>query len=118
METYKAKAEVKADKSTARTEEERDIAHQMRKAKEAEAKTELHREKARHAAEKLEAKQSHHHHDPLYGGVGGSYYKQPVVGFTEPAGAAGPQPVGSPAPVPGVTAPTYPLGGHPSTQKR
>ncbi|KAJ4728710.1 Seed maturation protein [Melia azedarach] len=55
---YKAKTEEKAEKAVARTEEEKEIAHQVRKAKEAKAKMELHQAKAEHAAEKLRAKQS------------------------------------------------------------
>ncbi|GAB4857814.1 hypothetical protein Ancab_015720 [Ancistrocladus abbreviatus] len=109
----KAKAEEKADKATARTEEEKEIAHQMRKAKEAEAMAELHAEKARHAAEKLEAKQAHHLHGA---GVGIGRHHQPlVVGYNEPVatGVGGThQPVvpTTTAPVLGATAPNCPLG--------
>ncbi|KAF5477752.1 hypothetical protein F2P56_004368 [Juglans regia] len=79
-----AKVEEKAEKAAARTEKEKKIAVERRKAKEAEAKMELHQAKARHAAE-----------------------NQPVVG-----GTYGQQPVGTAAPMAGATAPTYPLGGH------
>lgn len=57
----------------ARTKEEEEIAHQRRKAKEAEAKMDMHIAKAAHAEEKLMAKQSHYnvshghlaHHAPV-----------------------------------------------------
>lgn len=51
---------VQAEKATARTKEEKEIAHERAKAKEAKAKMELHEAKARHASEKLAAKQAHH----------------------------------------------------------
>ncbi|KAJ0111586.1 hypothetical protein Patl1_03476 [Pistacia atlantica] len=53
----------------AKVEEGKEMAHQRGKAKEAQAKMELHQAKAEHTAEKLRAKQSHvlgsaqHHHD-------------------------------------------------------
>ncbi|KAH7578646.1 hypothetical protein ACOSP7_000007 [Xanthoceras sorbifolium] len=95
VDIYKAKAQEKAEKATARTEEEKEVAHQLRKAKEAQAKMELHQAKAEHAADKLRAKQSHlldHHHHPL-------------------AGTERHQPVGTVAPNIGTTVPSYPLGG-------
>ncbi|KAI3703514.1 hypothetical protein L1987_73644 [Smallanthus sonchifolius] len=48
----------KAEKATARTQEEKEIAHQRRKAKEAKGKMNLHDEKAEHVAEKMHGK--HH----------------------------------------------------------
>ncbi|QCD81446.1 Late embryogenesis abundant protein [Vigna unguiculata] len=59
VDVYKAKIDEKAEMATARTEEERVIAHEHAKANEAKAKMELHEAKARHAAEKLGTKQSH-----------------------------------------------------------
>lgn len=44
------------EKATARTHEEKEVAKERRKAKEAQAKMELHQAKARHAAEKSSAK--------------------------------------------------------------
>lgn len=99
---------MKAEKAVARTPEEKEIAHQRRKAKEAEAKMELHDAKADHAAEKLQAKQSHlygHHHHP-------TTHQQPMMttpGTTQPYGHT--QPVGTAAPTAGTNVPTYPLGG-------
>ncbi|GAB4834721.1 hypothetical protein Ancab_032984 [Ancistrocladus abbreviatus] len=120
MKACGAKAEEKTEKEMATTEEEKETAHQMREAKEAEAKAELHAEKAMHAAEKLEAKQSHH----LHGGRVGidRHHQPPVVGYNDPAiGSVGGtrQPFGSrtTAPVPGVTASNYPLGGRPPGPK-
>lgn len=71
----------------ARTEEEKVIAHERAKAKEAKAKMELHEAKAKHAAEKLSAKQSHYY--------GGHHEAQPVGSISKP----------------GTTFPTYPPGG-------
>ncbi|KAK9144487.1 hypothetical protein Sjap_004390 [Stephania japonica] len=79
-----AKVDEKVEKSTARTEEEKKIAKEKRKAKEHGAKTELHAAKAAHMAEKLNAKRAQqgpmvgthgapvgaaygHHHGPLLG---------------------------------------------------
>ncbi|KAF5774609.1 putative Late embryogenesis abundant protein, LEA_1 subgroup [Helianthus annuus] len=86
VESYKANVEEKAEKATARTHEEKEIAHQRRKAKEAEGNMNLHDEKAQHAAEKLHGK----HH---------------VLGHHQ-------QPFGAMDPITGTTAPTFPLGGH------
>ncbi|MFS7926882.1 putative Late embryogenesis abundant protein, LEA_1 subgroup [Helianthus anomalus] len=44
VESYKANVEEKAEKATARTHEEKEIAHQRRKAKEAEGNMNLHDE--------------------------------------------------------------------------
>ncbi|KAF9624361.1 hypothetical protein IFM89_010387 [Coptis chinensis] len=63
---YKAKVEEKAEKATARTKEEKEIAEERRKAKEAEAKMELHQDKA----EQLHGKHTHMmsgNHDTTYG---------------------------------------------------
>ncbi|KAK0590836.1 hypothetical protein LWI29_032314 [Acer saccharum] len=94
VDIYKAKAEEKVEKAAARTEEEKEIAHQLRKAKEAQAKMELHHSKAQHAADKLRAKQSH------------------LVTQTQPQ----PQhtPLGTVAPHTGTAVPSYPLGGNPT----
>jgi len=108
----------------ARTKEEKVIAHERAKAKEHKAKMELHEAKARHAAEKLNTKQSRYygHHEPV-----GVHQPQPVVGNqyqeNEPVRVPQPQPhvvetnqyqgnqpLGS-IPKPGTVAPTYPLGG-------
>nr|ABB72363.1 seed maturation protein [Glycine canescens] len=108
VDIYKAKIDEKAEKATARTEEERVIAHEHAKAKEAEAKMELHEAKARHAAEKLSANQSHYglHHD---------HNNPPLVGTTQTHYQQGHQhqPLGA-VPMPGVTYPSYPLGGNPN----
>ena len=50
------------EKATARTEEEKKLAHERKKAKEAEAKMELHQDKARHVEEKLRPKQPQYLH--------------------------------------------------------
>ncbi|TKY55563.1 seed maturation protein [Spatholobus suberectus] len=104
VDIYKAKIDEKAEKATARTEEGKVIAHERAKAKEAEAKMELHEAKARHAAEKLSTKQSHyyglHNHEP------------PVVG-TQTQYQQGHQPLGA-VPMPAAT---YPLGGNPPRNK-
>lgn len=71
-----------AKKATARTEEEKVIAHERAKAKEAKAEMELHEAKARHAAEKLNSKHHGHGHQPL-----------------------------GTVPMPGATNPSYPLAG-------
>ncbi|KAI3756256.1 hypothetical protein L1987_56075 [Smallanthus sonchifolius] len=105
VESYKANVEEKAEKVTARTQEERDIAHQRRKAKEAEAKMNLHMEKAEHAAEKLHGK----HHVLGHTGVYGGHHQTPVGQTTVPLHQ---QPVGAVDPVTGTTVNTYPQGGH------
>nr|ABB72407.1 seed maturation protein [Glycine latifolia] len=106
VDIYKAKIDEKAEKATARTKEERVIAHERAKAKEAEAKMKLHEAKARHAAEKLSTNQSHyalhHGHNPLLVGTTETHYQQ---GHHQPLGAV---------PMPGATYPSYPLGGNPN----
>ncbi|KAF8027222.1 hypothetical protein BT93_E0206 [Corymbia citriodora subsp. variegata] len=109
----KAKLEEKVEKAAARTPEEKEIAHQRRKAKEAEAKMELHQAKAAHAAEKFAAKHSTlpgHVHDPATGHAGHTT-TQPVVGA--PGHQTGHRHIGTADPMSGTVAPTYPLGGHP-----
>lgn len=76
---------MQAEKATAGTKEEKAIAHEKRKAKEAEAEMNLHQAKSQHAAEKLHGT----HHQPAQ-----AHHNQPVVGTT------------------GVAAPTHPLAGH------
>ena len=75
-----------AEKATARTKEEKDMAHEKMKAKEAEAKMNLHEAKSEHAADKLHGA----HHLP----------GQPHAHHNQPLGT-------------GVAAPTHPLAGHP-----
>ncbi|CAK7356164.1 unnamed protein product [Dovyalis caffra] len=95
MTICKAKVEEQAELATARTAEEKELARERRKAKEAQAKLELHQAKAKHAAEKLSSK----HHQPSVVGT------QPLVGTHAN------QPVGTV--MPGTTAPAHPLVGHP-----
>lgn len=66
MESYWVEWWVQAEKAAARTEEEKVLAHERAKAKEAKAKMELHEAKARHAAEKISTKQPYHfgHKEP------------------------------------------------------
>ncbi|KAI3505385.1 hypothetical protein L1887_27503 [Cichorium endivia] len=120
VESYKANMEEKAEKATARTQEEKEIAHQRRKAKEAEAKMNLHVEKADHAAEKLHGKHHVLGHDSV-AGIYGGHHQTPVgtVGQTTATGVVPgavhhhhQQPLGAVDPLTGTTAPTYPLGGH------
>ncbi|KAI3692054.1 hypothetical protein L6452_31863 [Arctium lappa] len=112
VETYKANLEEKAEKATARTHEEKDIAHQRRKAKEAEANMNLHLEKAEHAAEKLHGKHHVLGHDSVAGAYGGHHHA-PVgmAGQTTTTTTTGTIP-GTVHPTAGTTAPTNPLGGH------
>ncbi|XP_021904517.1 late embryogenesis abundant protein 18-like [Carica papaya] len=131
-----AKTEEKLEKATATTEEQKHIARERRKAKEAQAKMELHQAKAEHAAQKLRAKQGslagHKHYaptpvaashpagfgtsNPAYGVT--STGQQPVVSaepmVSTPPGpvAQGQQPVGTATAVPTYPT-TYPLGGQP-----
>ncbi|XP_059318721.1 late embryogenesis abundant protein 6-like [Lycium ferocissimum] len=72
VDIFKAKTEEKAEKAGARTKEEKDMAEERRKAKEAEAKMELHESKAGNAGEKLEGKHAHHHMGRAIGGHHGS----------------------------------------------
>lgn len=74
----------------ARTKEEKKIAEEVRKAKEAEAEMILHQTHAENAAEKLRGKHAHHT-------VLGHHHHQPI---------------GTAVPTTGVPAPSYPLGGH------
>ncbi|KAK7263314.1 hypothetical protein RJT34_30902 [Clitoria ternatea] len=100
VDVYKAKIDEKAEKATARTEEEKVIAHERAKAKEAKAKMELHEAKARNAAEKQSAKQLH------YYGLNNHQTSPPHS--HHPLGAV---------PMPGATYPSYPLGGNPPRNK-
>ncbi|WOG87102.1 hypothetical protein DCAR_0206324 [Daucus carota subsp. sativus] len=122
VDIYKAHVQEKAEKATARTTEEKVIAHEKMKAKEAEAKMKLHEAKAEHAAEKLYGKHNLHHHDPVLAGTTGHV----PVGTAVAPGHTGhhlpgqghqhhqhQQPVGTVVPGAGVAAPTYPLGGNP-----
>ncbi|KAJ7976749.1 Seed maturation protein [Quillaja saponaria] len=61
------------------TEEEKVIAHESRKVKEAKAKMEIHEDIAQHAAEKLNTNHSHlyGHHEPH---LSGTHHSQPEVG--------------------------------------
>lgn len=85
------------EKATSRTKEEKTIAHERRKAKEAEAKMKLHEAKAEHADEKLHGHHLHPHHEPVVGAHGHGHNHH--------------QPVGTAVPTTGVPAPNYPLGG-------
>lgn len=77
----------------ARTKEEKKIAEEVRKAKEAEAEMILHQTHAENAAEKLRGKHAHHtvlgHHHHHH------------------------QPIGTAVPTTGIPAPSYPLGSNP-----
>lgn len=86
-----------AEKATARTKEEKVIAHERAKAKEAKAKMELHEAKARHAAEKLSADHPHNYrnHHPTVAGTEYQGHQQQPLGLV-------PNPV--------ATHSTYPLG--------
>ncbi|KAL2901432.1 Late embryogenesis abundant protein 6 [Bienertia sinuspersici] len=84
----KAKAEEGAEQATVRTKEGKEIAKEVRKVKEAEAKAELHGDKARHAAKKLEAKQAGHH-IPGMGVVTGTGQHIPVTTGHQTFGGAG-----------------------------
>ncbi|KAL8499541.1 hypothetical protein ACS0TY_022476 [Phlomoides rotata] len=71
---FKAKAQEKAEIATARTKGEKEIIHERRKAKEAEANMKMHEAKAEHAQEKLLGKHHHkpahhHQHQPIRGGA-------------------------------------------------
>ncbi|KAB2632219.1 protein LE25 [Pyrus ussuriensis x Pyrus communis] len=55
VDIYKAKAQEKVVKATAKTDEEREIASQIRRAKEAKAKMEFLEAKTKHSAEKSTA---------------------------------------------------------------
>ncbi|KAJ7944607.1 Seed maturation protein [Quillaja saponaria] len=94
--------EEQAEKATARTKEEKVIAHESRKVKEAEANMELHVAKAQHAAEKLSAKQSHlyGHHEPHLLGTQHTF-TQPAEQNVPVVGTQGQQPVGTAVPMAG-----------------
>lgn len=102
------------EKATARTSEEKQMARERRKAKEAQAEMELHQAKSRHAAKKLAGKQAQ-----SYGYVHkapancGAYY-----GTTQQVtGNQGHQAVGAADTMTGTAIPTYPLGGYPTGRK-
>ncbi|RZC72753.1 hypothetical protein C5167_048232, partial [Papaver somniferum] len=76
---YKAKVDEKAEKAAATTPEEKEIAHQRRKAKEAEAKMEFHAAKAEHKAETLDAKYNNHH-NPITGHHDTYGHHNPITG--------------------------------------
>ncbi|KAK7346836.1 hypothetical protein VNO80_21359 [Phaseolus coccineus] len=101
VDVYKAKIDEKAEKATARTEEERVIAHERARANEAKAKMELHEAKGRHAAEKLGTKQSQY-----YG-----QHEHPLVGTHQTQYQQEQQGLGA-VPMPGATYPSHPLGGN------
>ncbi|XP_027345018.1 late embryogenesis abundant protein 18 [Abrus precatorius] len=113
VDIYKAKIDEKAEKATARTEEEKAIAHERAKAKEAKAKMELHEAKARHAAEKLSTKQSHYHGLQEHVALPAGAQQPPLVG-TQTQYQQGRHPVGA-VPTPRATFPSNPLGGNPPT---
>ncbi|XP_047983743.1 late embryogenesis abundant protein 6 [Salvia hispanica] len=96
VEILRAKAQEKAEKAAAPTKEGREIAHERRKVKEAEAKMKMHTAKADHAADKLQAAQ--------HGGLCGIGCNHPHRGYQEPY-------VGSAYPP--TVAPAYPPGGYP-----
>ncbi|GAB4831782.1 hypothetical protein Ancab_005794 [Ancistrocladus abbreviatus] len=75
IQICKAKVEEKSENLVVGTEEEKVIAHEMAKIKEAEVMAELHAARALHAAEKLEAKKSYYHH--VQTGCAGVGHHQP-----------------------------------------
>ncbi|XP_039057300.1 late embryogenesis abundant protein 18-like [Hibiscus syriacus] len=62
VSTGKAKVEEKLEKAAATTEDEKKLAHERKKAKEARAKMELHQDKVKHLEEKLTPKQPQYLH--------------------------------------------------------
>ncbi|CAN1256736.1 Late embryogenesis abundant protein 6 [Linum perenne] len=98
-----AKVEEQTEKATAATSEEREIAKERRKAKEAKAKMELHEAKARHAAQKLNSR--NHRYGATTAGV-----HNPVVGGHHHHGIHDPAFVGTGAPTTAAVtgAPAYP----------
>ncbi|KAG4134777.1 hypothetical protein ERO13_D08G178000v2 [Gossypium hirsutum] len=58
----KAQLEEKLEKASASTEEQKELAHERKKAKEARAKMELHQDKVKHIQEKMRAKQPQYLH--------------------------------------------------------
>ncbi|MED6222179.1 hypothetical protein PIB30_061868 [Stylosanthes scabra] len=100
IDIYKAKIDEKTEKARASTEEEKVIAHERAKAREAKAKMELHEAKARHAAQKLSAKQAH-----LDPSVFGAHHQPHPTTHQQPLGTVATR-------AGGVTNPKYPLGGN------
>ncbi|KAM1236434.1 hypothetical protein ACFX15_036847 [Malus domestica] len=84
VDIYKAKAQERVVKATAKTDEEREIASQIRRAKEAKAKMEFHEAKTKHSAE-----------NRLVGDGHGNDHQPHDAG-----------------PLPKTTVPAYPLGGY------
>ncbi|GER30274.1 seed maturation protein [Striga asiatica] len=82
VDILKAKAQEKAEKGMARSKEEKEVAHEVRKAKEAEAKMKMHETKAQNAQDKLYGEHhglyGKHHHQP----VGSAF---PATGGVAPA---------------------------------
>ncbi|KAL6530825.1 hypothetical protein OROGR_014685 [Orobanche gracilis] len=97
VDILKAKVEEKAQNVVARTKEEKEIAHELRKAKEAEAKMKMHQAKAENAEKKM-------YKDPKHG-LYSQHRHRPEGGHLDHH-----EPVGATLP-PGGVAPTYPLGG-------
>lgn len=89
---------MQVEKAAARTDEEKGLAEERRKAKEAQAKEEQRQAKDKHAAKKLDAA-NNQHKPQLVAGAHGRQQQHP--------------PVGTAAPMAGATVPTYPLGGNP-----
>ncbi|XP_068634794.1 late embryogenesis abundant protein 6-like [Aristolochia californica] len=112
MKIYKAKAEEKAAIAAAKTEGEKVVAHEVRKAKEAEAKRKLHEAKARHRMERANAQ-----HARRMAATGGSnmyvsthdHHGGHTLGSTIPVVAAKAAPSSMTA-----KEPTNPMGGYPS----
>ncbi|XP_010461081.1 PREDICTED: uncharacterized protein LOC104741855 [Camelina sativa] len=88
----------------ARTKEEKEIAHQRRKVKEAEANMDMHMAKAAHAEDKLIAKQSHYHV------THGTHVAQPAP-ISAPAPVMGHGYGHNPAGLTSVPPPAYPPPG-------
>ncbi|PKU78522.1 hypothetical protein MA16_Dca015803 [Dendrobium catenatum] len=97
MEVQKVKAEEKAEKKAAGTREEKEIAHEFSKARQAEAKMEYHLERAEHRAETLTHRAAGANHVSsnaalTAGGIGGAFHNghgQPVGGVpVRPGGGA------------------------------
>jgi len=102
--------DVQAERAMARTKEEKEIAHQRRKAKEAEANMDMHMAKAAHAEDKLMAKQSHYHvtdHGPHVPQQAPVPAPAPVMGH-----GYGHNPTGVTSVPPQTYHPTYPPTGH------
>ncbi|KAM1034103.1 hypothetical protein ACFX13_038281 [Malus domestica] len=104
VDIYKAKAQEKVVKATAKTDEEREIASQIRRAKEAKAKMEFHEAKTKHSAEKSTASAENKSH-LLHG-----QDDQPVARVGDGHGNDH-QPHDA-GPLPKTTVPAYPLGGY------